>query len=398
MDAKFTGNQISQKRKALCLTQKELAEKLHVTDKAVSKWERGINFPDLGLMENLAKTLKTTPACLLGLEEASQTETVSALTEISQEQLEEARKDLRIFSWGSIVTAVLLALTYHLTQKRAVEVYYLLTTMITIIVVVGLGYVYKYGEMKKWEPVDLGTFFGALLPVLIWNSYYFLTGYSLSQVLTWVLVAVASFFIQIHFLQVMRPRFMQLLPFTLSALYTAWQFFLEGPNMSKLIPVVCCLAVVCIDLYRHPEKRAINWKALMIGISLVLILVVLICLLCYPDLVRTYVVVNQDRLEAYAENLLESGQNGTFGPWDVTAYPELGIVEFQATAHGLVPESTYEGFYYSASGEHVSFPGFANQDHNLGIDALFLDLAENSDNFQTSTQFAPNWFWFALHY
>ena len=36
------------------LTQAALAEMLHVTDKAVSKWERGVNFPDLGLMEELA--------------------------------------------------------------------------------------------------------------------------------------------------------------------------------------------------------------------------------------------------------------------------------------------------------------------------------------------------------
>ena len=59
MDAAYTGKEISERRKALGLTQKELAEKLHVTDKAVSKWERGINFPDLGLMENLAKVLDT---------------------------------------------------------------------------------------------------------------------------------------------------------------------------------------------------------------------------------------------------------------------------------------------------------------------------------------------------
>ena len=108
MDAQYTGNQISVLRKALGLTQRELAEKLHVTDKAVSKWERGVNFPDLGLLEALAETLGTTPANLLGLEQADQSETFSILAEISREQLEEAKADLRRFSWGTIVLALLL--------------------------------------------------------------------------------------------------------------------------------------------------------------------------------------------------------------------------------------------------------------------------------------------------
>ena len=85
MDAAFTGTQIAQHRKSLGLTQKELAEKLHVTDKAVSKWERGINFPDLGIMEHLAEVLETTPASRLGLENANQEEIISSRTEVSTE-------------------------------------------------------------------------------------------------------------------------------------------------------------------------------------------------------------------------------------------------------------------------------------------------------------------------
>ena len=41
MDAQRMGSFIAQRRKELGLTQAELAEKLHVTDKAVSRWERG---------------------------------------------------------------------------------------------------------------------------------------------------------------------------------------------------------------------------------------------------------------------------------------------------------------------------------------------------------------------
>lgn len=43
MDREKLGGFIAQRRKELKLTQRELAETLHVTDKAVSKWERGVS-------------------------------------------------------------------------------------------------------------------------------------------------------------------------------------------------------------------------------------------------------------------------------------------------------------------------------------------------------------------
>lgn len=51
---------ISELRKSKNLTQKELAEQLGVTDKAVSKWERGLNCPDISLLSNLSHILGVT--------------------------------------------------------------------------------------------------------------------------------------------------------------------------------------------------------------------------------------------------------------------------------------------------------------------------------------------------
>lgn len=57
MDAQKTGKIIGIKRKSMNMTQGELAKKLHITDKAVSKWERGLSFPDISLLIPLSEIL-----------------------------------------------------------------------------------------------------------------------------------------------------------------------------------------------------------------------------------------------------------------------------------------------------------------------------------------------------
>ena len=57
MDYEKIGEFIAQKRKEKNLTQKDLAEKIGVTDKAVSRWETGLGCPDISILEILSKEL-----------------------------------------------------------------------------------------------------------------------------------------------------------------------------------------------------------------------------------------------------------------------------------------------------------------------------------------------------
>ena len=57
---------ITNRRKELGLTQSELGERIGVSGKAVSKWERGLNFPDLDLIGALAAELRLNVAEILG--------------------------------------------------------------------------------------------------------------------------------------------------------------------------------------------------------------------------------------------------------------------------------------------------------------------------------------------
>ena len=65
MDANKFGAFLAQLRKEQNMTQADLANKLQVTDKAVSRWERGIGLPDVSTLEPLADALNITVLELL---------------------------------------------------------------------------------------------------------------------------------------------------------------------------------------------------------------------------------------------------------------------------------------------------------------------------------------------
>ena len=95
MDALETGKRIQNLRKQQGWTQKDLAGRLCVTDKSVSKWERGLNFPDMALLEPLAKTLDTTVVELLGIENAPEQEKLEAVTAVAVEETTRMRKETK---------------------------------------------------------------------------------------------------------------------------------------------------------------------------------------------------------------------------------------------------------------------------------------------------------------
>lgn len=87
MDNEKFGKFIAMLRKEKGWTQLELAEKLNVTDKAVSKWERGKGFPDISTLKPLADVLE------VSLLEIMQTEKLQKKAEVSTEKAQEALKN-----------------------------------------------------------------------------------------------------------------------------------------------------------------------------------------------------------------------------------------------------------------------------------------------------------------
>lgn len=107
MDAVKTGGLIAQVRKEKELTQRNLAEALHVSVQAVSKWERGLSCPDISLLEPLAEALGLTVTELLSGQrgEEPREEVVRDSLRFGENQL---RPKIRRWRWLFILAAALL--------------------------------------------------------------------------------------------------------------------------------------------------------------------------------------------------------------------------------------------------------------------------------------------------
>ena len=95
MDAKATGGLIARRRKEQNWSQGDLAERLHVTDKAVSKWETGRGMPSVELLEPLAEALGLTVSELLSGRELTPEELPRAAEAQVMESMERERRTRR---------------------------------------------------------------------------------------------------------------------------------------------------------------------------------------------------------------------------------------------------------------------------------------------------------------
>ena len=135
IDKKEFGCFLAELRKEKGFTQKELAEKLFVSDKAVSKWETGGSIPDVALLMPLSKLLGVTVPELLECRRYQATETIaperadammSTVIQLTDEERTAAEKSRKkIQSWfigAAVVSLVACLLNYqYFSQVRSIN-------------------------------------------------------------------------------------------------------------------------------------------------------------------------------------------------------------------------------------------------------------------------------------
>lgn len=145
MEQDKIGKFILQLRKEKNMTQKELAEKLGVTDRAISKWENGRGMPELSLMKSLCDELGVSVNELLSGEKIEK--------EDYQERLEE-----------NILN------TIEYTSKKVERKTHVLQSIIGVVTIIAVGFlalfVIDMSRMQKNEPVLFSTWGYCYTPAL----------------------------------------------------------------------------------------------------------------------------------------------------------------------------------------------------------------------------------------
>lgn len=119
MDNVKTGLLIAQIRKDKGYTQKELAEKINVSNATVSKWETGKGFPDISLLESLANSLDIKVSDIIAgeiIEDTNITENI--VTDIVDATIKEQEKKTKMFNWIIAITVAIIYLIVSLITLK----------------------------------------------------------------------------------------------------------------------------------------------------------------------------------------------------------------------------------------------------------------------------------------
>jgi len=175
MDLIKIGKFISSLRKDKNLTQEQLAEKLYVTDRAVSKWERGLSLPDAGKMIDLCSILSISVNELLNGEKIDMKDYKDKSDELLLELIkqEEVKNKKLIFSmWFMVITNVIFYLALLGISVYVFEEGFILGVIIvlsTLLFVIVASYALKlevdagYYECKNCHHRFIPTYFKTMI-------------------------------------------------------------------------------------------------------------------------------------------------------------------------------------------------------------------------------------------
>lgn len=166
MENERVGKYINLKRKALGMTQQELADKLGVTNKAVSKWERGEGYPEVTLLTKLAYVLNVTVDELLKGEDSKESKVVANDSGI---------KDIKILLLKSIfISIILFCITFLMLREQTFFIRVQILTLVTVICcIVNIATIIIHLEKKNIPTTDKTIKNRLVILVWMWNAIIF---------------------------------------------------------------------------------------------------------------------------------------------------------------------------------------------------------------------------------
>ena len=194
MDQKRIGSFLRELRTEKGLTQEQLAEKLNVSSRTVSRWENGNNMPDLSIVVELADFYDIDIRELFNGERKSEKmnedlketkmnedlkETLEAVAEYSAEEKNKLKKELTTYTAGSVVCFALLVIIIMLNLTRVHSAFQIFANFLSI-----LGLIYSSTSVVKLRQLT------GKMNKKSFNNYI-----TILLIIAAVFVAVAIFFI-----------------------------------------------------------------------------------------------------------------------------------------------------------------------------------------------------------
>ena len=161
-DSIKTGHFIMNKRKALGLTQQQLAAKLHVSYQAVSKWKTGNYMPDLSLLEPLSKELEISLNELLTGEEIEQEKVIEyteqnllSTIDYTDKKIKNEHRKIPAFIMGMGILICICSFTIFPSESSWGEIYSLAGLLL---MVAGIFRELNFSSIWKKGLVSAGIF------------------------------------------------------------------------------------------------------------------------------------------------------------------------------------------------------------------------------------------------
>jgi len=156
MDQVKIGKFISEARRKKNITQKEIAEKLGVTDKTVSRWENGHYLPDISLWKELCEILDISVLDLMNGEKK----------ERNKEEMEE-----------SIFNTIRTTNTKVNSMKKKTIIIMLISILIIIGTIIGAIYVINNNKKQTYEPISFISRYASVEKDDGWVCYFEISNY-----------------------------------------------------------------------------------------------------------------------------------------------------------------------------------------------------------------------------
>ena len=180
MDAEKFGAFISQCRKEKQMTQAELAARLQVTDKAVSRWERGIGFPDIGTIEPLADAWTRQSAAGNGESKEEAAQAVSDTLTLAKARQRQERKHIRTLLGILAVLLLLFLWMDHMQWQLDTILFTGIGVVFPLFCLSGSLVLLGYGIRRKQRGQPFGQTLaaglGLFLLLILFLGLFFLAG------------------------------------------------------------------------------------------------------------------------------------------------------------------------------------------------------------------------------